>query len=208
MKRRGILFVVSGPSGVGKGTVRAALFEREGVNLSYSVSMTTRTPREGEVDGVDYFFADRDQFETMIGQDGFIESAEFCGNYYGTPKAYVEKQLEAGKDVVLEIEVQGAFQVKKAMSEAVFIFIAPPSLNELQSRLNGRGTEAPDVVLQRLQTAVKEMMLMSEYDYVVTNDEVNAAVERILAIIEAEHLSVKRVAANIREELLSDSIKF
>lgn len=208
MKRRGILFVVSGPSGVGKGTVRAALFERDGVNLSYSVSMTTRAPREGEVDGVDYFFADRDQFETMMKQDGFIESAEFCGNYYGTPKAYVEKQLDAGKDVVLEIEVQGAFQVKKAMADAVFIFIAPPSLNELQSRLNGRGTEAPDVVLQRLQTAVKEMMLMSEYDYVVTNDEVNAAVDRILAIIEAEHLSVTRVAANIREELLSDSISF
>ncbi|MGL4952458.1 MAG: guanylate kinase [Culicoidibacterales bacterium] len=208
MKRRGILFVVSGPSGVGKGTVRAGLFEREGVNLAYSVSMTTRAPREGEIDGVDYFFTDREQFEAMIQQEGFIESAEFCGNYYGTPKSYVEKQLEAGKDVVLEIEVQGAFQVKKAMADAVFIFIAPPSLNELQSRLNGRGTEAPDVVLKRLQTAVKEMMLMSEYDYVVTNDEVNAAVERILAIIEAEHLSVERVAANIREDLLSDPINF
>ncbi|MGL4971904.1 MAG: guanylate kinase [Culicoidibacterales bacterium] len=208
MKRRGILFVVSGPSGVGKGTVRAGLFEREGVNLAYSVSMTTRAPREGEVDGVDYFFTDREQFEAMIEQDGFIESAEFCGNYYGTPKSYVEQQLEAGIDVVLEIEVQGAFQVKKAMADAVFVFIAPPSLNELQSRLNGRGTEAPDVVLKRLQTAVKEMMLMSEYDYVVTNDEVTAAVERILAIIEAEHLSVKRVAANIREDLLSDPINF
>lgn len=208
MKRRGILFVVSGPSGVGKGTVRAALFQRDDVNLSYSVSMTTRKPRVGEVDGVDYFFTDRNHFETLIGQDGFIESAEFCGNYYGTPKAYVEQQLDAGFDVVLEIEVQGAFQVKKAMADAVFIFIAPPSLNELQSRLNGRGTEAPDVVLKRLQTAVKEMMLMSEYDYVVTNDEVHSAAERIFAIIEAEHLSVTRVAARIREELLAEPVDF
>ena len=142
----GLLIVISGPSGVGKGTVRSALFAREGHNLVYSVSMTTRSPREGEVDGREYYFVSRDEFEERIRNNKFLEYAEFVGNYYGTPLDKVEKQLEEGNEVVLEIEVQGAMQVRKKMKDAVFIFIAPPTMQDLKKRLLRRGTECEEII--------------------------------------------------------------
>jgi guanylate kinase len=191
---RGLLIVLSGPSGVGKGTVRKALFNQEDIRFQYSVSATTRNPREGEVDGVDYFFKTREEFERMIANDELLEWAEFVGNYYGTPIAYVEQTLQQGKDVFLEIEVQGALQVKKAFPEGVFIFLAPPSLSELKSRIVGRGTETEDVIHNRLTVAKEEIEMMDAYDYVVENDEVQLACDRIKAIVVGEHCRRERVA--------------
>ena len=165
-KQRGLLIVLSGPSGVGKGTVRKELFSQPDTNYEYSISMTTRNPREGEVDGVDYFFRTREEFESLIEQGGLLEHAEFVGNYYGTPLAYVQETLEAGRDVFLEIEVQGAAQIRKKAPEALFIFLAPPSISELEQRLVGRGTETEDVIARRIATAREEVEMMSLYDYV------------------------------------------
>lgn len=192
-KERGLLIVLSGPSGVGKGTVRKALFSQPNTNYEYSISMTTRKPREGEVDGVDYFFKTREEFEELIEQGGLLEYAEFVGNYYGTPLKYVQETLEAGRDVFLEIEVQGAQQIREKMPEALFIFLAPPSLSELQKRLIGRGTETEEVIKKRIATAVKELEMMSLYDYVVENDEIQKACDKINAIITAEHCRRERV---------------
>jgi guanylate kinase len=150
---RGLLIVMSGPSGVGKGTVRKALFSQPDINLHYSVSVTTRKPREGEVEGVDYFFRTREQFEQMIRENKLLEWAEYVGNYYGTPIDYVEKTLAEGKDVFLEIEVQGAMKVRRAFPEALFIFLAPPSLTELEKRIMGRGTESKELIENRLRAA-------------------------------------------------------
>lgn len=186
--------MLSGPSGVGKGTVRKALFNQEDIQFQYSVSATTRNPREGEVNGVDYFFKTREEFERMIANDELLEWAEFVGNYYGTPIAYVEQTLQQGKDVFLEIEVQGALQVKKAFPEGVFIFLAPPSLSELKSRIVGRGTETEDVIHNRLTVAKEEIEMMDAYDYVVENDEVQLACDRIKAIVVGEHCRRERVA--------------
>ncbi|MFB9762246.1 guanylate kinase [Ectobacillus funiculus] len=191
---RGLLIVLSGPSGVGKGTVRKALFNQEDIQFQYSVSATTRNPREGEVNGVDYFFKMREEFERMIANNELLEWAEFVGNYYGTPIAYVEQTLQQGKDVFLEIEVQGALQVKKAFPEGVFIFLAPPSLSELKSRIVGRGTETEDVIHNRLTVAKEEIEMMDAYDYVVENDEVQLACDRIKAIVVGEHCRRERVA--------------
>ncbi|WP_129726821.1 MULTISPECIES: guanylate kinase [Bacillaceae] len=191
---RGLLIVLSGPSGVGKGTVRKALFNQEDIQFQYSVSATTRNPREGEVNGVDYFFKMREEFERMIANNELLEWAEFVGNYYGTPIAYVEQTLQQGKDVFLEIEVQGALQVKKAFPEGVFIFLAPPSLSELKSRIVGRGTETEDVIHNRLTVAKEEIEMMDAYDYVVENDEVQLACDRIKAIVVSEHCRRERVA--------------
>ncbi|MCP8970191.1 guanylate kinase [Ectobacillus ponti] len=191
---RGLLIVLSGPSGVGKGTVRKALFEQEDLALQYSISVTTRKPREGEVDGVDYFFRTREEFEDMIRSEKLLEWAEFVGNYYGTPVDYVEQTLQEGKDVFLEIEVQGALQVKKAFPEGVFVFLAPPSLSELKSRIVGRGTETEEVIQNRLRMAKEEIDLMDAYDYVVENDEIHLACERITSIVTAEHCRRDRVA--------------
>lgn len=191
---RGLLIVLSGPSGVGKGTVRKALFDQEDIRFQYSVSATTRNPREGEVNGVDYFFKTREEFERMIANNELLEWAEFVGNYYGTPIAYVEQTLQQGKDVFLEIEVQGALQVKKAFPEGVFIFLAPPSLSELKSRIVGRGTETEDVIHNRLTVAKEEIEMMDAYDYVVENDEVQLACDRIKAIVVGEHCRRERVA--------------
>ncbi|MFP3124126.1 guanylate kinase [Ectobacillus funiculus] len=191
---RGLLIVLSGPSGVGKGTVRKALFNQEDIRFQYSVSATTRNPREGEVNGVDYFFKPREEFERMIANNELLEWAEFVGNYYGTPIAYVEQTLQQGKDVFLEIEVQGALQVKKAFPEGVFIFLAPPSLSELKSRIVGRGTETEDVIHNRLTVAKEEIEMMDAYDYVVENDEVQRACDRIKAIVVGEHCRRERVA--------------
>jgi guanylate kinase len=192
-KQRGLLIVLSGPSGVGKGTVRKALFSQPNTNYEYSISMTTRAPREGEVDEVDYFFKTRSEFEELIEQDQLLEWAEFVGNYYGTPLEYVNKMRDAGRDVFLEIEVQGAAQVRAKVPDGLFIFLAPPSLSELEERLVGRGTETDDVIASRLQAARQELEMMNLYDYVVENDLVENACDRINAIIIAEHCKRERV---------------
>ncbi|HSJ38363.1 MAG TPA: guanylate kinase [Planococcus sp. (in: firmicutes)] len=192
-KQRGLLIVLSGPSGVGKGTVRKELFSQPDTNYEYSISMTTRSPREGEVDEVDYFFKTRTEFEDLIEQGQLLEYAEFVGNYYGTPLEYVNKMRDAGRDVFLEIEVQGAAQVRDKVPDGLFIFLAPPSLSELEDRLVGRGTESNEVIASRLGAARQELEMMNLYDYVVENDEVENACDRINAIIIAEHCKRERV---------------
>lgn len=192
MTKRGLLIVLSGPSGVGKGTVRSAIFQQEDVEFVYSISATTRSMRNGEREGIDYFFKTRDQFEEMIASNRLLEYAEYVNNYYGTPLDYVEDMLERGKDVFLEIEVKGAIQVREKMPNGVFIFLTPPSLEELENRLVGRGTDATDVIAKRIQTAKEEMELLEHYDYAVENDNVETAVEKIKAIIQTEHLRVHR----------------
>ncbi|MDV2582588.1 guanylate kinase [Alkalibacillus haloalkaliphilus] len=197
---KGILFILSGPSGVGKGTVRKALFERD-PDLAYSISVTTRQAREGEQNGVDYFFKTKDEVKKMIEQGEFIEYAEYVGNYYGTPKAYVEQTLEEGRDVFLEIEVQGALQVKENFPEGVFIFLFPPSLEELKNRIINRGTETEDLVRNRLLEAKKEIEMMDAYDYVVVNDDVHNAVDRIESIVVSEHCKRERIASQYKKAL-------
>ncbi|GMN98595.1 guanylate kinase [Parageobacillus thermoglucosidasius] len=193
--------MLSGPSGVGKGTVRKALFSQPDINLHYSVSVTTRKPREGEVDGVDYFFKTREEFEQMIRENKLLEWAEYVGNYYGTPIDYVEKTLQEGKDVFLEIEVQGAMQVRKVFPEGLFIFLAPPSLSELEKRIISRGTESAEHIQNRLKAAKEELEMMDAYDYVVENDKVELACERIKAIVMAEHCRRERVAKRYKRML-------
>lgn len=193
MTERGLLIVLSGPSGVGKGTVRKAIFEQPDNDLDYSISMTTRKKREGEIEGVDYFFRTKDQFEELIASGGLLEYAEYVGNYYGTPLDYVNQTLASGKDVFLEIEVQGALQVREKMPEGIFIFLTPPGLGELKSRIVGRGTDEVAVIERRMTKAVEEINLMQHYDYAVENDKVENAVNKIKSIIECEHLKVSRV---------------
>lgn len=192
LNKKGLLIVISGPSGVGKGTVRKALFEREGHDLVYSVSMTTRKPRDGEVDGADYYFVSEEEFERQIENDNLLEYAKFVGNYYGTPFDKVEEQLEKGNEVVLEIEVQGAIQVKAKKPDAVFIFIAPPSYEALEQRLRRRGTESEEIIKERLDKAHREIEQAPAYDYIVINDDVDNAADRIMAIIRAEHARCER----------------
>lgn len=179
---KGTLFVVTGPSGAGKGTVLSRVFEQID-KLHFSVSATTRAPREGEVDGVNYHFMTKEQFEDLIEQDRFLEHAQYVGNYYGTPMAPVEKKLGHGIDVLLEIEVQGALKVMEKCPDAVSVFIAPPSLDELACRLRGRGTETEETVSKRLNTATWECGQMSKYQYIVVNDVVDTAVEKLCSII-------------------------
>ncbi|EHI75033.1 guanylate kinase [Streptococcus criceti] len=193
MSERGLLIVFSGPSGVGKGTVRQEIFSTPDHKFEYSVSMTTRSQRPGEKDGVDYFFRTREQFEDLIRQGQMLEYAEYVNNYYGTPLTYVNETLDKGIDVFLEIEVQGALQVKKKVPDGVFIFLTPPDLDELKDRLVGRGTDSNEVIAQRIERAKEEIALMREYDYAVVNDEVPLAAERVKRIIEAEHYRVDRV---------------
>lgn len=206
MKSKGLLVVLSGPSGVGKGTVRKALFEtdQEKNQFFYSVSATTRQPREGEVDGKDYFFVSREEFEKMIEDEKLLEYAEYVGNFYGTPLDYIDKMTNAGKDVFLEIEVQGTLQVKRRMPDGVFIFLAPPNLRELESRIVNRGTDSPEVIAERMDKARTELQLMTQYDYVVENDDVDLAVKRIQTIIKAEHLKVDRFIDDIVENYLGE----
>ena len=167
--KRGVLFVFSGPSGVGKGTLKAKLFEEFADRIAYSVSATTRGPREGEVDGKDYFFISRQEFERRVKNNEFLEHAEFAGNCYGTPRAYVEKLLDSGMNVVLELAAQGAHQVMKSMPECVSVFILPPSFEELEHRLRGRGTETEEKVRERLETAKRELPYAPQYDYQIVN---------------------------------------
>ncbi|MFW5889016.1 MAG: guanylate kinase [Bacillota bacterium] len=192
LNERGLLVVISGPSGVGKGTIRKALFKIPNNNFCYSVSMTTRKPRKGEIDGVDYFFVSREEFEERIQNNGFLEYAEFVGEYYGTPIDYIEKQLDKGKEVIVEIEVQGALQVRKKTPDAVFVFIVPPSRKSLIDRLKLRGTEEDTKIHERIEKAKREFDLAYKYDYIVVNDEVNNAADRIYAIIRAEHAKTER----------------
>ncbi|MBW7456159.1 guanylate kinase [Paenibacillus sepulcri] len=193
---RGLLIVLSGPSGVGKGTVCSELRRRQS-DLVYSVSATTRLPRQGEVDGINYFFKTREHFQDMIAHDALLEYAEYVGNYYGTPRDFVERTLAMGKDIILEIEVQGALKVKEKFSEGVFIFLVPPSLDELKHRITCRGTENADVIDHRMSVAVEEMNLISYYDYAVVNDQIDAACHRIQSIITAEHCRKDRFIAEL-----------
>jgi len=183
---------MSGPSGVGKGTIRKALFEIPDNNFCYSVSMTTREPRDGEIDGQDYFFVSREEFERRIKENGFLEYAEFVGEYYGTPIDYIEKQMEEGKEVIVEIEVQGALQVHDKIPEAVFVFIVPPSKKALIERLKKRGSDTEEKITKRIEKAEREYSLAYKYDYIVVNDEVRNAADRIYAIIRAEHAKTER----------------
>ena len=199
MTKRGLLIVLSGPSGVGKGTVRAAIFSKEEQKFVYSISATTRLPRTGETDGVDYFFKTREEFEQMIQNKQLLEYAEYVGNYYGTPLEYVENTLATGKDVFLEIDVQGAIQVRELMPDGVFIFLTPPDLNELESRIVNRGTDSDEVIAKRMKTAGEELELMKYYDYSVVNDTVDNAVQKIEAIIQTEHLRIIRNLDTIEE---------
>lgn len=198
--QKGILFILSGPSGVGKGTVRKALFEQS-TDLRYSISMTTRDPREGEVDGVDYFFKSRNEFEKLISEGQLIEHAEYVGNYYGTPRQYVEKTLNEGKDVFLEIEVQGALKVRENFPEGVFVFLIPPSLEELKDRIVNRGTETEEKVKNRLKAAKEEIDMMDAYDYVVVNDQIDNAVTKVKSIVASEHCKRERVAHQYKKAL-------
>lgn len=181
--KKGQLIILSGPSGVGKGTIRERLFKNNDLNLAYSISMTTRRPRINEVDKVDYFFVDEAEFSTMIKEKQLIEWAQFVGNYYGTPREYVELLLSDGKNVVLEIEVQGATQVKSMFPDAITIFIVPPTIEELEKRIRGRRSEEEAVVLQRLNKAKYELTLTSQYRYVVENNELDQTVKEIEQII-------------------------
>ena len=187
-KTRGKTFIVAGPSGVGKGTVLKKLFEK--YDMYYSVSATTRDPRPGEVDGVHYHFLSAEEFRAMIAEDALLEHAEYAGNYYGTPKRYVDEAMDAGRDVILEIEMQGARQVCAKRPETIRIFIAPPSWEELERRLVTRGTDAPEKIAQRLRQARVELENAGEYDYMVVNETVEKAAEKVAAIICAEHCRV------------------
>jgi len=190
-KPEGILLVISGPSGAGKGTICKALLEKR-PDMAYSISCTTRQPRNGEVDGKNYFFKSREEFENMIANDGFLEHADVYGNYYGTPKAYVMDQVAQGKDIILEIDPQGALQVKKNYPNGVFVFIVPPSLSELSKRIYNRGTDAVDVIKKRLSAATSELAYASKYDYIVVNDEVEKATTKVNNIVSTEHLRAGR----------------
>lgn len=191
MTPQGILIVLSGPSGTGKGTICRELL-RSYPDLHDSISATTRAPRPGEHHGVNYFFLSHSEFQMMIQKDDLLEFAEVYGNYYGTPQQHVMQLLEAGKDVVLEIDIQGAMQVKTKFPAGVFIYIVPPSLSELSHRIYKRGTDSPEVIQKRLNCVSKELLLAHNYDYIVVNDKVEDAVKQIAAIISAERCKVKR----------------
>lgn len=198
MKTKGSLIVLSGFAGVGKGTVLKSLFEtHEG--YAYSVSATTRDPRPGEVDGVHYFFVSRERFEQMIENDELLEHACYVGNYYGTPKAYVDRKLEEGFDVILEIEVQGALNIKKKVPEAILIYMLPPSAETLKQRLTGRGTETEEVILKRMKRACEEAVGVEDYDYIIVNDNADECAQELNGLIRAQRLRAKSNISFIRK---------
>ena len=203
MEQRGILMVLSGFSGAGKGTLVKALLKKYN-DYALSISMTTRAPREGERDGVEYFFSTREKFEETIVENGLIEYALYCGNYYGTPRAYVEEQMAAGKNVILEIEIQGALKIKEKFMESLLIFVTPPSADELKRRLEGRGTESAEVIAQRLARATEESEGIEAYDYIVVNDDLDTCVDEVHRLVEAARRAPVRCQdfiKEIREEL-------
>ena len=191
MFREGLLVVVSGPSGTGKGTLLNNIKQREN-NVKFSVSATTRVPRSGELDGVNYFFKTHEEFDRMIQNNELVEWVKYCDNYYGTPKKYVEEIIKSGSDCFLEIEVEGAINIKAIYPDCITIFILPPSFEELRRRIEGRGTEKPEVIDKRMKKALKEMNFVDRYDYVVVNGEIETAVNSIISILEAEKLKFKR----------------
>ena len=198
--RKGNLIVFSGPSGSGKGTILKELFDRyPDIDAQVSVSATTRQPRPGETDGVNYYFVTRHEFESRIEQGGFYEYAQFCGNYYGTPKAEVLKKLDEGIDVILEIEVQGAMKIKEQVPDAVMVFVLPPSFKELRSRLINRATEPDDVIDKRIEAARAEVEYIKHYTYVIINNELECATRQLKSVLEAEHLKVVKNIKNIQE---------
>lgn len=198
--KKGFLLVISGPSGVGKGTVLHDLMNTQ-TNLVYSVSATTRKKRDGEIEGVSYFYLNHDEFEQMISEDKFLEYAHVHNNYYGTPKEFVEKKISEGKIVILEIDVQGALNIKKNTDNGVFIFLAPPSLNELKKRIVGRGTETDEDIKIRMNNAKKELEYIKDYDYIVVNDHLNSAITSVNEIINAEkHRVFREEKLNFEED--------
>ena len=184
--------MVSGFSGSGKGTIMRELMKKYADSYALSISATTRNPRPGETDGVEYFFRTKEQFEQMIKDDALIEYAQFVGNYYGTPKAYVEEQLEAGKDVILEIEIQGAMKIREKFPDTLLVFVCPPSMEELKNRLVGRGTETLDVINGRLRRAVEESRGMDKYDYLLINDDLEECVDTLHETIRCERMRTSR----------------
>ncbi|PNV58526.1 guanylate kinase [Limosilactobacillus fermentum] len=206
MTKRGMLIVLSGPSGVGKGTVRKAIFDQPGNDFQYSISMTTRKPRPGEVNGKDYFFVSKEEFEQKIQAGEMLEYAKYVDNYYGTPLKWINDTLDAGKDVFLEIEVNGAMQVRSKSPNGVFIFLTSPDLMELKQRLIHRGTDSMEVINKRIKKAFSEIEMMQNYDYAVVNDEVPNAVEKVKEIIRSERLRVRRVMPDYLE-MLGESMK-
>ena len=191
-KSKGILIVLSGFSGSGKGTIMKELMKKYSDQYALSISATTRSPRPGETDGVEYFFRTKEQFEKMIADDELIEYAKYVDNYYGTPKAYVEEQLAAGKDVILEIEIQGALQIKKRFPDTLLLFVSTPDAETLKNRLIGRGTESLDVVEKRLSRASEEAEGIENYDYFIINDDLDTCVTQVHQIIQGEHSRVSR----------------
>lgn len=203
MKRKGILVVVSGFSGAGKGTLMKRLIQTYD-DYALSISMTTRSPREGEENGREYFFVSKEDFEDKIGKEGLIEYACYCDNYYGTPKDYVETQLDMGKDVILEIEIQGALKIKEKFPTSLLLFVMPPTAEELQKRLVGRGTETPEVIAKRLKRAGEEAEGIENYDYIVINDDLETCTKELHSIISAAHNTPCRneeFIENMRQEL-------
>mgnify|MGYP003266631834 FL=1 len=199
MNEKGILIVVSGFSGSGKGTLMKELLTRYPDTYALSISATTRSPREGEVDGREYFFVSKDEFEKMIAKGELIEYAKYVENYYGTPRDYVEKKLDEGKDVILEIEIQGALNVKKMFPDTLLLFVTPPSAEELKKRLVGRGTETMDVIESRMDRACEEAQGMENYDYLIVNDSLDRCVEEMHSIIQGEHRRSSRNCEFMKE---------
>lgn len=203
MKQKGILMVLSGFSGAGKGTLVKALLKKYD-DYSLSVSMTTRAPREGERDGVEYFFTTREKFEETIADNGLVEYALYCGNYYGTPRAYVEEQMAAGKNVILEIEIQGALKIKEKFPDSLLVFVTPPDAIELKRRLENRGTESAEAIARRLARAAEESEGIEAYDYIVVNDDLEECAEELHRLVDASRRApVRRMdfIKKIREEL-------
>lgn len=191
MNTPGLLIVISGPSGAGKGTL-CNLIKKEFPNIYYSISATTRSPRQGERHGVDYLFMSKEEFLELRDANGFLEWAEVYGNYYGTPRSKVEENIAQGRDVILEIDIQGALHVKKQYPEGVFIFIVPPSIKELKRRIETRGQDSPEDISKRLKSAHTELAYVSEYDYVIVNDKIEAAIAKLKSIIIAEKCRPQR----------------